>query len=95
MRLASTLFLSFLLAACGADKAKTIEGSYAIDGNEKNIVLTFKKNGKAEYLGMMEIDYELEGETIKLKTHDGVILMKPLGDDTYSFILGPVKKVKS
>lgn len=57
--------------------------------------MEFKSNGKAIYGGAVEMDYELDGKEIKLKTPtQGTLILKILDDGSISFpLIGKFSKV--
>lgn len=92
MKRIATLGLVLILTACGGG----MEGSYELVNGMKGPLLTFKPNGKAIYLGSMEMDYEMDGKDVKLHTKDGVMLLKAGEDGTLLFpMLGKMRKISS
>lgn len=80
------------LSACGGKK---LDGSYGQDN--LGVVLAFKPNGKAVYMGMAEVDYEVDGNDVKLHIPgQPVLILKILEDGSIQFpLLGKLKRVPS
>ena len=87
------LALSLVLTACGSK----LEGSYGSDKPGTNgVVLTLKSNGKAVYLGVAGITYEVDGKDVTLHSPQGVLVLKVQDDGSLDFpYLGNLKKVPS
>lgn len=87
------LILAIALAACGGK----LEGSYGSDQpGIKGVVLTFKPNGKAVYMGTMEMNYEVDGKDVKLHMPQGVFILKGHDDGSFDFpLMGNLKKMPS
>lgn len=77
----------FFLAACG----KTLDGTYADASG--TIEMTF--DGKyVNYMGMMELEYEIDGDKIKIDTQQGGALIFTIKDNKTitSPMIGTLKK---
>lgn len=74
-----------------------MEGSYGSDApGIKGVVLTLKPNGKAVYMGAVEMNYEVEGKDVKLSSPQGVLILKGHDDGSLDFpFLGNLKKMPS
>lgn len=87
--------ITLALTACGGSK---LEGSYGNDGSKKyvpkGVLLTLKKNGKAVYMGAMEMDYEVDGKDVKLHMPQGTMILKGHDDGSLDFpFLGNLMKM--
>ena len=87
-----TLAIVLCLTACGGSK---VEGSYGSDKPPINgVLLTLKPNGKAVYMGMAEMDYEVDGKDVKLRSPQGVMILKGHDDGSLDFpFVGNLKKM--
>lgn len=85
--------ITFALTACGGK----MEGSYGSDATGiKGVVLTLKPNGKAVYLGVVEIGYEVDGKDVKLNLPQGTLILKGHDDGSLDFpFIGNLKKMPS
>lgn len=72
-----------------------MEGSYGSDKpGIKGVLLTLKPNGKAVYMGMSEMDYEVDGKDVKLRSPQGVMILKGHDDGSLDFpFIGNLKKM--
>lgn len=81
--------LSFALTACGGK----LDGSYGPRGM-KGVVLTLKSNGKATYMGSLELNYEVDGKDVKIHLPQGVLVLKGHDDGSLDFpFIGNLKKL--
>lgn len=93
----NTLFalaLTVVLTACGGG----LEGAYGSDKPGINgTVVTFKPNGKAVYLGSMEVAYEVDGKNVKLHMpNQQVLILTMLDDGSIQFpMVGKLNKMPS
>lgn len=87
------LAIALVLTACGGK----LEGSYGSDQpGIKGVVLTLKPNGKAIYLGVSEMAYEVDGKDVKLHSPQGVLILKGHEDGSLDFpYIGNLKKMPS
>lgn len=84
----SAIAIALVLTACGGSK---LDGTYGTDRLKS--VLVLKPNGKAVYMGMSELDYEVEGKDVKLHSPQGVLILKGRDDGSLDFpFLGNLKK---
>lgn len=85
------IVLAFALAACAGGK----DGSYGSDSpGMKGVVLTLKPNGKAVYMGSVELNYEVDGKNVKIHTPQGVLVLKGREDGSLDFpFIGNLKKM--
>ncbi len=92
MKRIAALGLVLILTACGGG----LEGSYELVKGMEGPLLTFKPNGKAIYMGAVEMDYEMDGKDVKLHTEKGVLILKAGEDGTLLFpVLGKMRRMPS
>lgn len=91
MRAIAIAAIVLALVGCGGK----MEGSYVSDKpGLKGVVLTLKPNGKAVYLGVSELDYEVDGKDVKLRSPTGTLILKGHDDGSLDFPgIGNLKKV--
>ena len=85
MNLLFLLFSALLLSACGSK----LDGTYADESGMMNY--TFKSNGKVSQSAMgteVEMNYEVDGNKIKVLMPQGVSMVMTLQDD--GSIKGPM-----
>jgi hypothetical protein len=82
---------AFVLSACGSKN--DLVGAYTNTTHKKPMVV-LKADGKATYMGVMELDYKVEGNSVKLQTPEGVLVLKVNDDGTLTFpLIGKLTKV--
>ncbi len=85
----AALALAALLAGCGSG----IQGTYA---DEFGITrMTFKRDGTVVQSAMgteVEMEYEVDGDKVRLKTPMGALLLTRVDDDTLSGPMGATFK---
>ena len=88
-RLLVGILFAFTLAGCGKG---LLDATYS---GPRGATLVFKPNGKVIFLGAMEMDYEVDGQDIKLTSPgQGTLVLKMLDDGSIQYpILGTYKRV--